>query len=573
MIKFITNKGSLEIKSEDTVLLLTPMSNLAFTSLDLYNDIPRITLYNANVGINETLFTANLSQVADSDGNFFTVDSFLTYASLNFGMTMTESSSPTPTPTDGITFKFTIESGQTIAQNDFVQLNDNGEIFKVESSGSVPITIPIGSGAEYSQTLAPSQDRDNLVRFVDNAENFILFFCAGYNVGTYFQGGSVDDLGNFTYLNSPILQELLAVYIEFDIDETTFGQPVVKGCCSYVKSTGSNLYGMAFEYTVATQTFVFGAELDFGSNLGDNDTAGNITNVGSGKYILVSTRSNVTFIATVSNLAITKQANTTIPSNRERGHFVKISNDKVIWVVLSINYNTDAYIFDISGNVITVGNKSTSTWSNFNFSVATRQIDSDNRFYMSMPNTMGTNPFVSQQTYDAVNDIVVFNNNRLLLDTTIYVTDISYNPTTNIVIASGVSSPNIPSASIINFTSSSIINKTVGVSAGQQNGMGVNSQGDVVFNYNNAGKGTTSYGILGDILSNLDPQKTIGVASDSLGNVEISGSVITNSSLDLTVNSKVYVDGTGVISTTNSDGAISIGFAITTTSYILTITR
>jgi hypothetical protein len=103
--------------------------------------------------------------------------------------------------------------------------------------------------------------------------------------------------------------------------------------------------------------------------------------------------------------------------------------------------------------------------------------------------------------------------------------------------------------------------------------MGINSQGDVVFNYNNANKGTTTYGQLGDILSNLDPQKTIGVASDSLGNVKINGSVITNPSLNLTVNSKVYVDGTGLISTTNSDGAINIGFAITTTSFILTITR
>jgi len=70
MIKFITNNGSLEIKSGNTVLLLTPMSNLTFTSLDLYNAIPRITLYNANVGINETLFTANLSQVADNNENF-----------------------------------------------------------------------------------------------------------------------------------------------------------------------------------------------------------------------------------------------------------------------------------------------------------------------------------------------------------------------------------------------------------------------------------------------------------------------------------------------------------------------
>ena len=91
MIKFITNNGSLEIKSGNTVLLLAPMSSLAFTSLDLYNTTPTITLYNSNVGTNETLFTATLSQVADNNGNFFTVESFLEYASLNFVMTMTES--------------------------------------------------------------------------------------------------------------------------------------------------------------------------------------------------------------------------------------------------------------------------------------------------------------------------------------------------------------------------------------------------------------------------------------------------------------------------------------------------
>jgi hypothetical protein len=95
MIKFITNGSSLEVKNGgEAVLLFTPMKNIAFTSLELYEDIPTISLYNINVGLNERLFSAPLSQVADNDGNFFTVDSFLTYASLNFGMTPTESSTP-----------------------------------------------------------------------------------------------------------------------------------------------------------------------------------------------------------------------------------------------------------------------------------------------------------------------------------------------------------------------------------------------------------------------------------------------------------------------------------------------
>ena len=117
MIKFITNNCSLEIQSGDTVLLLTPMHNLAFTSLEWYNDVPTITLYNSKVGINETLFTAQLSQVADSDGNFFTVESFLEYASSNFGMTMTESSTPSSGTVDSLIHKFPIKNGQTIVEN------------------------------------------------------------------------------------------------------------------------------------------------------------------------------------------------------------------------------------------------------------------------------------------------------------------------------------------------------------------------------------------------------------------------------------------------------------------------
>lgn len=484
---------------------------------------------------------------------------------------MTELDALIANGTASLSYDFPIEAGQTINENDFVMLNDNGGIFEVESTGSVPITIPIGS-AEYSQTLAPSQDRDNLVRFIDNNENFIMFCYAGYNVWSFFQGGRVDSLGNFTYLNSPASTNQNVSYIEFDIDETTFGQPVVNGCASYAKSNGRNIYGMAFEYTVATQTFVFGTELDFGV-MGSMNSMGNITNVGAGKYIISSSRERVTFIATVSNLAITKQANTAIPSNREKGHFIKISNDKVIWLVLSASYNQDAYIFNISGNVITVGNKSSSTWDNYNFSVATRQIDSKSQFYMCSPGTgMSQNHFVSQQTYDSVNDIVVFNENRLELDTDIYVTDMAYNPSTNIVVLSGASG-GIPVAAIVDFASSSIINKTVGVSSGIHNGSAINSQGDIVFNYNNSNKGTTTYGKLGDILSNLDPVKVIGVASNGLGSVKINGSVITNPQFNLAINQKVYVDGQGFMSTVKSDGSLYIGFAISSTSFILVISR
>jgi hypothetical protein len=475
---------------------------------------------------------------------------------------------------DGLTHKFPIQSGQTISKNEFVQLNDAGAIFGVEETGSVPITIPIGSPEEYSQTLNPNQSRDNLVRFIDNDENFILFFAvSGAGGGCYFQGGRVDSLGNFTYLNAPTQVEPVSEIIEFDIDETSFGQPIVKGCFTYGGTSSSNLFAQAFEYTVTTQTFVFGIQIDLGINLVDNDSSGLITNIGAGKYVIASTRGNKTFIITVAaNLAITKLADTTIPSNRERGHFVKISNDKVIFLVLNSSYFQAAYIFDTSGNSVTIGNSSASSWNNFNFSAATRQIDSENNFYMCSPGSGGGNRLVSQQTYDVLNDIVVFNNNRLELDTSIFVSDIAFNPATDVTVVSGNTSLTA-TAAIIDFGTSTIINKVVGVSTGNQNSSAINSNGDIVFNYSNGNIGTTSYGKLGDILSDLDPEKTIGVASDGLGNVEISGSVITDSSLALVINKTVYVNGVGSISTTFSDGSIAIGYSISSTSFILNINK
>jgi hypothetical protein len=191
---------------------------------------------------------------------------------------------------------------------------------------------------------------------------------------------------------------------------------------------------------------------------------------------------------------------------------------------------------------------------------------------MCSPGSGGGNRLVSQQTYDVLNDIVVFNNNRLELDTSIFVSDIAFNPATDVTVVSGNTSLTA-TAAIIDFGTSTIINKVVGVSTGNQNSSAINSNGDIVFNYSNGNIGTTSYGKLGDILSDLDPEKTIGVASDGLGNVEISGSVITDSSLALVINKTVYVNGVGSISTTFSDGSIAIGYSISSTSFILNINK
>ena len=86
MITFNIKGSSLEVLNDTTVLLLMPLKNIAFNSLALYGDTPMITLYNINVGQNEILFTQPLSNVANTNGYFFSVSSFIEFASSNFGV-------------------------------------------------------------------------------------------------------------------------------------------------------------------------------------------------------------------------------------------------------------------------------------------------------------------------------------------------------------------------------------------------------------------------------------------------------------------------------------------------------
>ncbi len=581
MIKFITSNGSLEIKSGDTVLLLAPMSNLAFTSLDLYNDVPTITLYNSNVGINETLFTANLSQVADSDGNFFTVESFLEYASSNFGMTMTESSTPSSGTVDSLIHKFPIKNGQTIVENTFVQLDDNGELFNIESTGSIPLQFPIGSGKEYSSTTSPSDTANNLVKFVDDTQNFIMFYMhriQSVEYGGMFIGGQVDSLGAFDIKNAPVKGND-GRYINFDIDQTTFGQSTVKGLCTFSETSSPPLSAQVFEYDVATQVFTFGQTQVIDSNLGGNSFGKGLVNVGSDKYLVSGggySNDEEVFILTVSGTVITKQTPTVVPQNQGNTTFLKITNDKVIQLSKASNYTVQAQVLSISGNTISLGTVSSSSWEEYGYIYDTDKLDSNNRFYLYKQDNNGGNGFIYQQTYDSVTDTVSFDDVSTRLTNLISPTDMFFDLVTDKIVISGAINYNTPSVSVMKF-GANVINSTIGVASQQFVGAGMNSLGNLVFNYNAGGNssslGTASYGTVGDIVSNLDYSGLIGVATDGIGNVKISGSVVTDSNLTLAINQDVYVDGSGVVSTNFTAGAFVVGYAISSTSYILNINK
>ena len=594
MIKFNIKGSSLEVVSIDnsrdvsTILLLTPLKNIAFNSLELYKDIPMVSLYNINVGFNENLLTAQLSKLANESGEFFTLDSFILFASSHFGMTITEGGSSVPSGNiDGLTHKFPIQSGQTISKNQFVQLDDAGGIFGVTATGSVPISLPIGLTQTYSETVAPEQDRDNLVRWIDDT-NFIFFFShfdirAG-SYEAYLIGGSVDKDGTFSYKKEPT-KVSDGRYIEFDLDKTTLSNIVVNGLCSTVSNTrNANAKGIAFEYTIETQEFKLGKPFteDYGG--GDSRNFVATDSLGAGKYLIASTYyfpfdtiyNPFVRIATVTDLVITISVKTPIEQSQGRGNIVNINDQKAILLFLSTSGKIQSTILNIDGNVITIGNTSTTPQESFNGYQATSKLTANNKFYCATTERDGAR--VIEPTYDTASDTVIWGTKGVVIGNgfALFNTDMSFYPTTNVVVVSGVEN-NVPVLNIVDFASASVISKTIGTTSGNNVGCDVNSIGGVVFSYASDGgqtaTGLSSYGTLGDIVSTLDPERTIGVASDSLGNVEISGSVITDSSLALVINKTVYVNGLGIISTTNADGSIAVGYSISSTSFILNISK
>lgn len=482
---------------------------------------------------------------------------------------------------DGLTHKFPIQSGQTISKNQFVQVDDAGGIFGVTQTGSVPISLPIGLTQTYSEEVAPEQDRDNLVRWIDDT-NFIFFFShfdsSTRSYEAYLIGGSVDKDGTFSYKKEPT-KVSDGRYIEFDLDKTTLSNIVVNGLCSTVSNTrNAPAKGIAFEYTIETQEFKLGEPFteDYGS--GDSRNFVATDNLGAGKYLLASTYrdTQAVYIANVTNLEITISVKTPIETNQGRGNIVNINDQKAILLFLNSSGKIQSTILNIDGNVITIGNTSIAPEETFNGYQATSKLTANNKFYCATTERNGAR--VIEPTYDTASDTVIWGTKGVAIGngSALFNTDMSFYPTTNVVVVSGIEN-NVPVLNIVDFASASVIGKTVGTTSGNNVGCDVNSIGGVVFSYASDGgqtaTGLSSYGTLGDIVSTLDPERTIGVASDSLGNVEISGSVITDSNLALVINKTVYVNGLGIISTTNADGSIAIGYSISSTSFILNINK
>jgi hypothetical protein len=153
MVKFQIVGGSLEILNGATKLSVIPTKNIMIDSIALYNTVPKIILYNANVGNNEELFSQNLSDVTDENDVAFTVGSFIDFAIANFGLAQ---SNIVPSPS---------VSSSTLPYKLISDASTNANVVK-DSQGNVYTILAIGLIEEvrylkfYDKATAPTVGTD-----------------------------------------------------------------------------------------------------------------------------------------------------------------------------------------------------------------------------------------------------------------------------------------------------------------------------------------------------------------------------------------------------------------------------
>jgi hypothetical protein len=467
--------------------------------------------------------------------------------------------------------RFPVKTGKTITKDAVVMLNNSGEIYPIEFTGSIPLELPVGQ--EHIWGVGTNPQNPTNTHFVAEKEFIINLEAA--NAGTQVIGGSVDSAGVFTYGASIIINTTNNPYsVASAIDGSTYGQPTVSGISLSFFNNGT--FATAFTYDRATKTFTKGSVLQTGL-VGGTNTGLAITSIDAGRYIVSSAADKDVYLLTVSGTTIIKTTTLPVPNSVRGSAITKISNTKVVVLYLKNNRKTVAQIVDISGATLSLGNLATSTYENFGSDfLATPILSLAGKFYptnMISSGGFAQNFGLYEYSYNAGTDTISINNTPIIEPTANFnATDLAYYQPTNRIIASG-SFDNNPAVVIIDFDNSTFAEQTLDFNGnGNSGSSAIDEDGDIVVVYNDMNNGASIYGQIGNILSNLDPTKRLGVAAESGSvsvGVSLAGSVATLSSGSLTPNGSVFVSQQGVICGTTSFDAINIGKAISSNEYLL----
>jgi len=183
MLQFQTVGNTLKVSNESATVFSISKKDVYYIQSSLNEDVPKISLYNLNVGVFAVVFQALLSDCSDPNGDPFTVNSFTTFAEDNLGfnsggtspsITVTDSYATLPDPTtvsgqfywcenadgtfpvglyysDGTAWQFQTSENITVVAN-YSALPDpttvSGQFFWAESSQGTS-WLPAGLGGTY----------------------------------------------------------------------------------------------------------------------------------------------------------------------------------------------------------------------------------------------------------------------------------------------------------------------------------------------------------------------------------------------------------------------------------------
>jgi hypothetical protein len=183
MLQFEIVVNTLKVSDGSNTIFSISKKDVYYIQTSLNEAIPKITLYNVNVGIFSVVFNALLSECSDPNGDPFTVNTFTAFAEDNLGfnsggaspqITVTDSYATLPDPTtvsgefywcenadgtfpvglyysDGITWQFQVADDITVVANYSALPNPttvNGQFFWAEASQGTA-WLPANVGGTY----------------------------------------------------------------------------------------------------------------------------------------------------------------------------------------------------------------------------------------------------------------------------------------------------------------------------------------------------------------------------------------------------------------------------------------
>lgn len=193
MIKFTIVNESLQISRGTTNVLFMPTLYIGIDSLSLYENVPKVILFNISNSTSFRVFEGLLSDCTNANGTPFTVSTFLNFVATYLGVT---ANSPSNDGTNGVTPYKLISTASTNAN---IVKQSAGNLYSVLAIG---LTSTVRYLKLYNKATAPTVGTDVPVMNIPIPANtqgagVVIPFSIGVNfslgIGVAITSGSADN--------------------------------------------------------------------------------------------------------------------------------------------------------------------------------------------------------------------------------------------------------------------------------------------------------------------------------------------------------------------------------------------